>query len=55
MMKPIPTICIAMSLLIPKMEQARGINISEPPATPEAPQAQSTDTMHIRRVDQMST
>lgn len=39
MMKPTATACMATSLLIPKNEQAIGISSSEPPATPEAPQA----------------
>lgn len=41
MMKPIPTTCIATSLGIPNNEHAIGISRSEPPATPEAPQAES--------------
>lgn len=49
MMKPMPTTCMAMSLEIPKMEQARGISIREPPATPELPQAQNTAATHIRK------
>ena len=48
-MKPIPTTCIATSLGIPKIEQARGINISEPPATPDEPQAHNTDAIHIKK------
>ena len=40
MMKPTPTTCIATSLEIPNREQANGINKREPPATPEAPQAE---------------
>ena len=39
MIKPIPTICMAMSLEIPKSEHAIGIRSREPPATPDAPQA----------------
>ena len=39
MMKPTPTICMAMSLEMPNSEQAMGISSREPPATPEAPQA----------------
>ena len=39
MINPTPTTCIAISLLIPNKEQAIGIRSSEPPATPEAPQA----------------
>ena len=39
MMKPTPTTCIAMSLLMPNSEQAMGMSSSEPPATPDAPHA----------------
>ncbi len=39
MIKPTATACMAMSLPMPRKEHARGINRSEPPATPEAPQA----------------
>ena len=45
MMKPTPTTCIAMSLPIPNEAQATGISSSEPPATPEAPQAPKADIM----------
>ena len=38
-MKPMATACMAMSLPMPKKEQAMGMSSSEPPATPEAPQA----------------
>lgn len=38
-MKPIPTACMATSLPMPKKEQAMGMISSEPPATPDAPQA----------------
>lgn len=38
-MKPTATTCIATSLLIPNNEHAIGIRSSEPPATPDAPQA----------------
>ncbi len=41
--KPTPTTCIAISLLIPKSEHASGISNKEPPATPEAPQAEIAD------------
>ena len=40
MMKPTATTCIATSLGIPNRLQASGISSSEPPATPDAPQAQ---------------
>ena len=39
MMKPTPTTCMAMSFGIPNKEQAIGISSREPPATPDAPQA----------------
>ena len=38
-MNPTPTICIAISFEIPNNEQASGISNSEPPGTPDAPQA----------------
>ena len=38
-MKPTPTICIATSCDTPRREHAIGIKRSEPPATPDAPQA----------------
>ena len=48
MMKPTPTTCIATSLGIPNREQARGISSREPPATPEAPQAEIAATKDSR-------
>src|SRR5690625_695979 len=39
MMKPTPTTCMAMSLEMPNRLQATGMSSSDPPATPEAPQA----------------
>ena len=44
-MKPTPIICAATSSEIPSRLDANGINNSEPPATPAAPQAQSAATM----------
>ena len=41
MTKPTATTCIAMSFEMPNRPQLSGINSSEPPATPEAPQADS--------------
>ncbi len=41
MMKPTATTCIARSLEMPNRLQASGISSNEPPATPEAPQAQT--------------
>jgi hypothetical protein len=38
--KPIATTCMAISLFIPNKLQAKGISNNEPPATPEAPQAE---------------
>ncbi len=38
-MKPTATTCIATSLEMPNRPQASGISSSEPPGTPEAPQA----------------
>ena len=44
MMKPTATTCMAISLGIPNRLHARGISNNEPPATPEAPQAQMAAT-----------
>ncbi len=44
---PTPTTCIAMSFGIPNKLHARGTNKSEPPATPEAPQALTADNKLI--------
>ena len=44
-MKPTLTTCIAISLSIPKRLQATGIKRREPPATPEAPQAETAATI----------
>ena len=44
MTKPTLTTCMAISLEIPKRLQATGINKREPPATPEAPQAEMAAT-----------
>ncbi|MNF10435.1 hypothetical protein D3C80_2113680 [compost metagenome] len=38
-MKPTATTCMAMSLGMPNRLHASGISSSEPPATPDAPQA----------------
>ncbi|CSC64893.1 Uncharacterised protein [Vibrio cholerae] len=43
-MKPTATTCIAMSLEIPNKPHASGIRSNEPPATPEAPQAETAAT-----------
>lgn len=55
MMKPIQTTCIATSLGIPNNEHAIGISRSEPPATPEAPQAESAARILKRIVLGIST
>ena len=47
-MNPTPTTCIATSFGIPNNEQASGTRSNDPPATPEAPQAdtaESTDSI----------
>ncbi|MNJ67180.1 hypothetical protein D3C77_633320 [compost metagenome] len=41
MMNPTATTCIARSLEMPNRPHASGISSSEPPATPDAPQAQT--------------
>ena len=41
--KPTPTTCIAISFGIPNKLQASGTNNNEPPATPEAPHADTAD------------
>ena len=43
-MKPIATTCIAISFGTPNKLHASGINSSEPPATPDAPQADTAAT-----------
>ena len=55
MMKPTPTTCMAMSLGMPNRLQARGISSREPPATPEAPQADREDTRLSRKAVGKST
>ena len=44
-MKPTPIICAATSSEIPNKLHANGISNNEPPATPDAPQAQSAATI----------
>ncbi|MNF05765.1 hypothetical protein D3C80_2055780 [compost metagenome] len=44
MMKPTATTCMAISFGMPNILQASGISRSEPPATPDAPQAHSAAT-----------
>ena len=43
-MNPIPTTCIAISLDIPNKLQANGISSKDPPATPEAPHAETAES-----------
>ena len=55
MINPIETTCIATSFVIPNRLQASGINKSEPPATPEAPQAEIDDTIQSKMAVGKST
>ena len=55
MMKPTPTTCIAISPEIPNREQARGISSREPPATPDAPHAETAATRLSRIAVGIST
>lgn len=43
MIKPTPTTCIETESGMPNSEHAIGISSSEPPVTPELPQAASDD------------
>ena len=45
-----PTTCMEISLPIPKDAQATGIRSRDPPATPDAPQAPTVDTIHSNRL-----
>ena len=45
MTNPTPTTCMAISFEIPKRLQATGMRRSEPPAIPEAPQAEIAATI----------
>lgn len=42
--KPVPTTCMAISSEMPNRLQARGTRRSEPPATPDAPQALAAES-----------
>ena len=53
--KPTPTTCIAISLLIPKDAHATGMSNNEPPATPEAPQAPTVAIMDNNNAIKIST
>ena len=53
--KPTPTTCIAISLSMPKLEHATGINSNEPPATPDAPQAPTVEIMQSNNAVGIST
>ena len=44
MTKPMPTTCMATSLPMPNRLQASGISSKLPPATPEAPQADTAES-----------
>ncbi len=55
MIKPTATTCIATSFGMPNMLHASGISSSEPPATPEAPQAQRAATTLSSRAVGTST
>ena len=55
MMKPTPTTCMAVSLSMANRLHAIGISSSEPPATPEAPQAPSEATTLSTSAVQKST
>ena len=46
MINPMPTTCIDMSLSMPKLAHATGINNSDPPATPDAPHAPIVEIKH---------
>src|SRR5699024_12415596 len=52
MTNPIATTCMAISSEIPSKLQAKGINNNDPPATPEAPVADTADkTIKITAVN----
>ena len=53
--KPTATTCIAKALSMPKRLQANGINIKEPPGTPDVPQAQTDATTHKSNAVKKST
>ena len=55
MTKPTATTCIAMSSEMPNSPQLSGISSREPPATPEAPQADSAATTLSNNAVAMST
>ncbi len=55
MMKPMPTTCIAISAGMPKREQAIGISSRDPPATPDAPQAETVARRLRMTAEGMST
>ena len=55
MMKPTATTCAEMAGSMLKSEQARGMSMSEPPATPEVPQAPMAAMMHSRMESTGST
>lgn len=53
--KPTPTTCMAMSFDIPNKPHASGINNKEPPATPDAPHAQTAATILSSKAVGIST
>lgn len=53
--RPTATTCIAISFDIPNKLQATGINISEPPATPDAPAADTAEIHTKMMAVNMST
>ena len=52
---PIATTCMAVSEEIPNKPHATGINSSDPPATPDAPHAVTTDTTDNTTIVKKST
>ena len=55
MIKPTATACIATSLPILRNEQAMGMSNSDPPATPDAPQAAKVAIRLKKRADRNDT
>ena len=55
MMKPMASTCMATSLEIPNWLHASGTSSSEPPATPDAPQALTVATRLSSRAVKKST
>ena len=55
MMKPMATTCMAVLVSMLNKLHANGISNKEPPATPDAPQAQTADTKHNNKAEPKST